>query len=1220
MVVSSLSSKRAGSILVQNIKTFLALVAIVFVSLVMSGAYVGAVPVNGLDITGGTNMSVPVDIWNDVDGISIAGTSDDPISVNLSVDGGSLRLTSDSGITYFNGTTLSSNLNITGTIADLNTALGSLQYSNELAKTVNFAASISQPGEVYYPSNGHLYEIIAGPGEVGITGAEAKTEAETRTKYESQGYLATVTSAEENDFIGGRLNGDGWFGAGDGATEGDWKWISGPETGTSFWSGKGSGSAVSGRFSDWASGEPNDGGEGGEDCAQYYPYGSWNDYPCSNTLGYYIVEYGADGDLPAVSSTGFTITTAFPTGTTVAVDDCTDLMDISASPLDHRYDTISLSTNVDCEGTEIDPLFDGWDETFGDYTFRGTFDGNGYTISNYVINDDSDDTGLIKRAEYATFEDIILGGGLTNIEGDYCVGGLVGEAINSSFDSIDAQINVEGTQYVGSIVGCLRTREDGSESSLTNSISSTFVAADYLAGGLIGHVDAEDDTEITVSGNTSDGAVSGNSDVGGFIGQVDIDNSATVSILNNDNSSNLTGQYTVGGIVGESDVDDDGTLQLNGNSNLTDITSGDYAAGIIGSLNLEEVGATAVVDENTNSGDIATSEYNVAGGIVAFLYVEEEGATTTISDNTNSGNVTSAGEAAGGIVGSMEIDDDNIEVTIANCVNSGNIQGESEVGGLVGYGNSTNISNSHSTGNITAVDDDLEDGYSDNSEVGGLIGDTDGSTITDSYATGTISGAYEVGGLIGYGDMDVNSTYDEETDSEIDVPVFTQITGSYFDGAIIGSSEVGGLIGDSDAVRIHQSYADAEIEGITHIVEGGEVSANDMGGLVGYADFSSIESYDSELDDYTYVYYPTVITESYAIGALSGEVDLGGLVGSADSAAISNSYARVEITAVSEDSYSVGGAVGSTSLYLIEEEGDLYDDTYDLGLHKVYATGAIIGTGEDIGGLVGYNDGLEVTDSFWDVNTTTVSGSTGGTPKTTAELKNIDTYINLATDGLDERWDFNDIWGIYGNINDGYPCLTWSDESCAPNSPDGDADGIADGVEAAAPNSGDANNDGTADNEQANVTSFVNEVTSIYTVLEVSDECTIAEVSAADENTNTIKDSGYNYPVGLMNFTINCGENGFTATVKQYYFGVNDIANLVVRKHIPATGAYFNLSGEYGATIQQLTIGGQKVAVASYQVTDGGVLDTDGTVNGRITDPAGLATAAVGAPNTGLKR
>jgi hypothetical protein len=56
-----------------------------------------------------------------------------------------------------------------------------------------------------------------------------------------RGYLATVTSPAENDFLASRFKADdgswyqGWLGGSDAAQEGDWIWVDGPEADIRFW-------------------------------------------------------------------------------------------------------------------------------------------------------------------------------------------------------------------------------------------------------------------------------------------------------------------------------------------------------------------------------------------------------------------------------------------------------------------------------------------------------------------------------------------------------------------------------------------------------------------------------------------------------------------------------------------------------------------------------------------------------------------------------------------------------------------------------------------------------------------------------------------------------------------------------------------------------------------------------------------------------------------------
>ena len=277
-----------------------------------------------------------------------------------------------------------------------------------------------------------------------------------------------------------------------------------------------------------------------------------------------------------------------------------------------------------------------------------------------------------------------------------------------------------------------------------------------------------------------------------------------------------------------------------------------------------------------------------------------------------------------------------------------------------------------------------------------------------------------------------------------------------------------------------------------------------------------------------------------------------------------------------------------------------------------YSTGTVTGV-DDVGGLLGYSDGCTVVDSFWDTEVSLNATSAGDeTGKTTAEMKDKSTFTNTATLGLSTSWNFNTVWWTSATINDGYPCLQWQGLGCTYD----DNDGVPVIVEAAAPNAGDANNDGTADSEQENVSSFVNTVTGSYTVVELDAACSLSEVNTATEGSQSVSDSGYNYSGGLVRFTADCGTPGYTTTARVFVYG-NSTDSFVLRKHNPNTSAYFSVPG---AVITKGIIDGKNVVWATYQITDGGVLDIDGTANGTIIDPVGLATLAVGVPNTGFVR
>ena len=172
----------------------------------------------------------------------------------------------------------------------------------------------------------------------------------------------------------------------------------------------------------------------------------------------------------------------------------------------------------------------------------------------------------------------------------------------------------------------------------------------------------------------------------------------------------------------------------------------------------------------------------------------------------------------------------------------------------------------------------------------------------------------------------------------------------------------------------------------------------------------------------------------------------------------------------------------------------------------------------------------------------------------------------------------------------------------------------------------DVNGDGVDDSSQPNFYTYTSSVTNKTVGLQVDAACTVT--SALSEPVSVVgnEDTGYEYVNGLMNFKIACGTPGFSATIRQYYYDVSP-TDMVLRKYDPNTEAYTTIDD---ATITQQTINGHTVTVVTYEVVDGGPLDTDGAVDGSITDPAGLASLAgagggttsggtAGVPNTGLE-
>ncbi|HRE51747.1 MAG TPA: Ig-like domain-containing protein, partial [Flavitalea sp.] len=153
----------------------------------------------------------------------------------------------------------------------------------------------------------HFYEYVLPPAYP--SWQQAYDAANGKTFFGLLGYLATITSAEENDFIKLKLSSDGWVGGSDAfakinevkgtshtdqsQTEGNWYWVNGPEAGNLISSGNNSPVVASGGFMNWAPGEPNN--SGNENYMQLYSSnnGKWNDLNGSPaSVPGYVVEYG----------------------------------------------------------------------------------------------------------------------------------------------------------------------------------------------------------------------------------------------------------------------------------------------------------------------------------------------------------------------------------------------------------------------------------------------------------------------------------------------------------------------------------------------------------------------------------------------------------------------------------------------------------------------------------------------------------------------------------------------------------------------------------------------------------------------------------------------------------------------------------------------------------------------------------------------------------------
>lgn len=255
----------------------------------------------------GPSTAVPVDPALTLTGSADVTGAKVVILTGFNAAQDSLVFTNQGGIagSYAAGTGI---LTLTGTAttAVYEAALRTVAFANSAGATPvlgtrQISFSIIGASSLYYGD--HYYEFVT----ISITWSAARTAAAARTFSGLTGYLLTVTSPGENAFIASKLTATGWMGASDAASEGTWRWVTGPEgleaggLGRNFYN-QGSGT-VSGSYSSWAGGEPNN--SGNEDYAQFYAgsAGTWNDLP-DITLPGYIAEYGGTASDPVLQISG----------------------------------------------------------------------------------------------------------------------------------------------------------------------------------------------------------------------------------------------------------------------------------------------------------------------------------------------------------------------------------------------------------------------------------------------------------------------------------------------------------------------------------------------------------------------------------------------------------------------------------------------------------------------------------------------------------------------------------------------------------------------------------------------------------------------------------------------------------------------------------------------------------------------------------------------------
>ena len=352
-----------------------------------SGAVVVDSGLTVSDPDGGTVDGAKVTIGEGFD------SSEDSLGWDSSVasdNGLSGSYDSSAGVLTFTGT---------ATPAEVQSVLRTVTYDNAATDPAMADRAITftlGSGSLYNPDTGHYYEFVS---DSGIDWDTAKTAAAGKTHYGLQGYLVTVTSGAENDFVASKLSGEGWMGATDRASEGTWRWVTGPEGTEESGAGRhfftqtasqlgteyggstgGGGDAVDGEYNNWNSGEPNN-YNGQEDRAHFFADGGWNDYANGNdAIAGYVVEYGGSAGDPSIQlSDDRTVTVSDATAPAVSAFSVSNPsgQDVKISfDADEQLSTISVSITGAESATLTTSDFTETDNGDGTYTYEATYAGS----------------------------------------------------------------------------------------------------------------------------------------------------------------------------------------------------------------------------------------------------------------------------------------------------------------------------------------------------------------------------------------------------------------------------------------------------------------------------------------------------------------------------------------------------------------------------------------------------------------------------------------------------------------------------------------------------------------------------------------------------------------------------------------------------------------------------------------------------------------------------
>ena len=580
--------------------------------------------------------------------------------------------------------------------------------------------------------------------------------------------------------------------------------------------------------------------------------------------------------------------------------------------------------------------------------FKGTFDGQGHTISGLYVN--------LKKNYVGLFGCVGKGGTVKNVtladsyvSGNISVGGICGWNNGGTVENCTSGCTVKGTgNSVGGICGS--NQKEGNRAGLVLNCHNTgkVIGTDFYIGGVCGSnynsILQESDNSGKVSGKTEVGGVCGYNDgtVNGCYNTVEVSGEGNVggvcgwnnkgTVQESYNIGEVSGKNFVGGVCGQNVR---GTVK--GCYNIGKVPDGNRVGGVCGGGS-STTGCYYLDTSGTDSKGESKTELQFKNGEVAYLLQKalDDAATAANKPTTqvwgqklntddypklsSDDRVYQTTTCTGGYSNSenQPLDHNYVNGVCSRC---GDLQQAKDVGNncyeisnqgqLYWFANQVNTVNSSINAKLTAditinsgvLNEKGELNTGANFTPWTLIGtNTNPFTGTFNGNNKTISGLYinvtadYVGlfGCVGNGDTVKNVT----------------LADSYVSGA----NYVGGICGQNKCGTLQNCHNTGKVSGKSYV-----------GGVCG----SNARQQSSDPS--------STIQECYNTGKVSGRDYVGGVCGQNNRATVEKSY--------NTNTVSGGGRVG----------GVCGENNYSGTVNGCYNTGDVSGTGFNVGGVCGYN-------------------------------------------------------------------------------------------------------------------------------------------------------------------------------------------------------------------------------------------------------------------------